>query len=401
MEKKRKRLSVVIFTLAAVSIRILYFFLKKGTITDTYEYFAHAMIELEKKEPLLTSGLAYAYTENLSDLLGFVGNRIEPVAVYQMVLQIFWLIVFFLGMQFLCGTMGGLVAGGILAVSPWVLGTLHIVGPENYFMLAFSLWLLALGYFYKRTKIHGWYRSNGCELYLMFAGFFLGVICTWNYVGWLLVLLTAYVLTLNHRNLEDRLWEQKQKEELDEKYQLMPVYSQAFILVLGLLIGMYATLMKYTGITGIPVGEQFIWWLEQYKALPGRCQDLSVSFALWTVLAVLMGIVVEYIEKFVRKKKLIQEMYDEEEKLTEESDSEIDKPKDEASVEANGTALEDNYIVTEDGRTIKLLDNPLPVPKKHVKKEMEFKIDSTDEQSDEKLADDFDYHVDDNDDFDV
>ena len=33
-----------------------------------------------------------------------------------------------------------------------------------------------------------------------------------------------------------------------------------------------------------------------------------------------------------------------------------------------------NVVVTEDGRQVKLLDNPLPVPKRHIKREMEFDL---------------------------
>ncbi len=54
---------------------------------------------------------------------------------------------------------------------------------------------------------------------------------------------------------------------------------------------------------------------------------------------------------------------------------------------------EEGYVITEDGRKIKLFDNPLPLPPKHVKKTMSFDFNGT--------KDDFDYQVTDSDDFDV
>ena len=74
----------------------------------------------------------------------------------------------------------------------------------------------------------------------------------------------------------------------------------------------------------------------------------------------------------------------------------------EPSVEKEEQKQEENSIVTEDGRRIKLLDNPLPVPKRHVKKKMNFKVNATGEQQPEgEQKDDFDHQTDVNDDFDV
>lgn len=64
--------------------------------------------------------------------------------------------------------------------------------------------------------------------------------------------------------------------------------------------------------------------------------------------------------------------------------------------EMAGQAEAGKYIITEDGRRIKLLDNPLPGPKEHVRKEMDFDLDFEME-----AADDFDIKITDDDDFDI
>lgn len=448
MEKKRQRLTAFLFLLVTAGIRILYFLYGNQTITDTYEYFKYAMVQLEEKELLLTSGLAYAYTEHLSKLLGFLGNRMEPVAVYQLLLQIVWLLVFFFGMRSLCGNKAAVASAGVLSVSFPVLKTIMQMGAENYFMLAFSLWLVALGVFYKKTRQGAFLRNTKSEMYLLLIGFFLGVFCIWNYISWLLAALTVYVLVLNRKNMEDRLWEQRQKNETPDKEKLMPVYSQSLTLFIGMFIGMYATLMKYTGLTGIPLAEQLIWWLEQFREFPGRCQDVSFELFLSVIVAVLLGIAVKYIEKYLLRRKLLREMYVEEQKLlqTEQAaplpsakpieqdkpesaskkeeaapDKETapvqEKPEAETEQEAEKEAepqkeaelqkeaepqtetdqeaeaeVPEGYVRAEDGRMIKLLENPLPLPKKHVKKEMEFQLD---------VEDEFDHCTDADDDFDV
>ncbi len=53
---------------------------------------------------------------------------------------------------------------------------------------------------------------------------------------------------------------------------------------------------------------------------------------------------------------------------------------------------EEGYVMTQDGRKVKLFDNPLPLPPKHVKKTMGFDFQSP--------RDDFDHQVEDRDDFD-
>lgn len=383
MDKKKQRLLTVIWILAAAAIRILYFLFGGGIAADTYEYYAGAMIRTKEAEPILTSGIAYAYTENLSKLLTFFGNRIEPVVIYQLVLQILWITMFFIAMGIIFGRVAQLLSGSVLAVSPWILKSMFVISPENYFMFFFSVIFLALGIFLSWTKRKGWYRSSICELFLMILGFGMGVLCIWNYLGWLLVPVTALVLYQNHRNLRTRIWEQKQKELYYEREQVMPVSSQGSILTLGLLLGMYATLMKYTGLTGISVGEQMIWWTDQFKNVTDRCQDISLMMTMWLVIAGGLGIFLGAHGQKIYRRRIQDRMYE-----------------DEVSKEVTEEIEVHDYVITPEGRKVELLDNPLPLPKPHVKKEMDFKInDLPKEEAHEK--DDFDFLISENDDFDV
>ena len=54
---------------------------------------------------------------------------------------------------------------------------------------------------------------------------------------------------------------------------------------------------------------------------------------------------------------------------------------------------EEGYIVTDDGRKIKLLENPLPVPKKHVKKDIGFDIDDVEMNFDFAISEDDDFDI--------
>lgn len=442
MENKKQRILAVVWTLAAVITRILYFLFNSQTVVDTYGYYAHALAGAEE-EPILTSGMAYAYTNHLSKILPYLENGVETIGIYHLILQIMWMVFLIVGMGILFGGIAQFLTAGILVLAPGISETMFIVSPENYLMFWFSLLFLALAVFFWLTKKHGWYRSSICELYLILVGFRMGVVCIWNYVGWLLLPIMIYILNKNSYNLKDKIWEQKQKEIYLERQQVMKVRSQTSILTVGILLGMYATLMKYTGMTGISVGEQFRWWIAQYKELPGRCQDISTQLVLWLLLAGVAGILCSVLIQSIRRRKLQNMMYEDEiypqgeeeeeiisdkkalkrqekkEKKRETKEvkkekKEVKETKKEKKKEAKEvkkeikeeTQKETQYVVTQDGRKVELLDNPLPVPPKHEKRDMDFKFNEFSEESAVKedtwgKGDEFDLKVSENDDFDV
>lgn len=451
MENKKQRLLTVLWILAAVITRILYFLFKSQTVADTYGYYAHAL-EGAEEAPVLTSGMAYAYTNHLSKLLPYLENGAETIGLYHLILQILWMVFLIIGMGILFGGMAQFLTGGILMLAPQILESIFVVSPENYFMFCFSLLFLALALFFGRTKKRGWYRSSFCELYLMLVGFWIGIICIWNYGGWLLLPIMIHILNKNRYNLKDKIWEQKQKEIYLERQQVMQVGSQTSILTAGILIGMYSTLMKYTGITGDFVGEQFCWWIVQYKDLPERCQDVATQLILWLLLAGMSGILCSMLIQSVRRRRLQNMMYEDEiypqdedeeeiifdkkalkreekkekkekkreakeEKKIEKKEAKEKEKEKEAKVKKKEkketkkvikeeTQKETQYVVTQDGRKVELLDNPLPVPPKHEKRDMDFRFNEFSQESAVKedtwgKGDEFDLRVFENDDFDV
>ena len=211
----------------------------------------------------------------------------------------------------------------------------------------------------------------------------------------MIVLITAYVLACNKRSLKQGLWEERREADEKhykklEKYQLMPVGSQLMILTVGTLIGMYATLMKYTGLTGISVGEQFLWWTAQYQSIQERLQDVSVVTAAYLGGSLLLGAVLGLVIKSIHSRRQWEALYSDVEVAEDEKilkDSKKDSKTEETKTEETETTIIEtekaetviaetvqNVVVTEDGRQVKLLDNPLPVPKRHIKREMEFDL---------------------------
>ncbi|MDE6186302.1 MAG: hypothetical protein K2G39_12880 [Lachnospiraceae bacterium] len=303
MNKKKNWLLLLLWFFVAATSRIQYFIFGGRSMTDTYGYFSYAMIRAVKQTPVLNSGLSYAFTKSLSRLLMFTGNLIDAVGIYQLVIQVLWIVLLLAGISMLFGKLAGFVSSGILIVSPWVLQSIFSVTAENYFMFYFSVLLVAMGYYHDRALKGEWNKRVWRGIYLKLVGFFAGVLCVWNYLGWLLPIMMVYVLICHFKALRDKIRQQKQEKEWKRKERIMKVCTQSYHLFIGLLIGLCATLIKYTGQTGDTIVEQFYWWIDQFKEFPEGCQDVSTSFAVWFGCAVLAGILCQAIYGMVRAKK--------------------------------------------------------------------------------------------------
>lgn len=409
MEKKKQRLLPAIWLAVAAVSRILYFLIMQGKALDTYAYVENALGKTGGDEAVFSSGLAYAYGEKISQVLSLFGNNTAYLVGFQTILQIAWLVLLFFAVRILWGETASCVTGTVLLISPYIFRTISVIEPGNYLMLHLAVLLFLFSVFRSQTLKTGWYRSNSGELFLILIGFYLGVVCTWNYMGFGLLAVMAYVLIQNRNDLSEKIWMQRNLE-LEEKEQVMPVFSQALIMISGMLVGMFSTLMKYTGLTGWDVWEQLFWWQDQFLAFPGRCQDVSIALAVWLIVAIALGLGSQYVLDYVIKKKEEKKEYEDilkkeeeksetkitEKKLTEEKISE-EKPKKQDS-DGGEEEMQDEFFTAKDGRVIKYIENPLPGPKKHVKKEMDFEIHDVEEV--ESKADDFDYKIDAQSDFD-
>ena len=149
----------------------------------------------------------------------------------------------------------------------------------------------------------------------------------------------------------------------------------------GILLGCFGTLMKYTGITGNTLIEQFSWWTSSFTAV--QFQGLSPFFVFLLPGSVLGTVGIQLLMDRIAERKgsslSVDEAVEEVEMaLTEEPESRGEME----TVEEKKEKKKVNYI-----------ENPLPLPKKHVKRNFDFKLD--------KRKDDFDIDIEEGDDFDI
>ena len=314
----------------------------------------------------------------------FVGNRLTVVAWYHILLQVVSFFFLFFGCRLLFGKAAALFESAFFAVNPWLIKGIFAVTPENFYLFWWSFLFFLIGIFAQKTRVKGWYRKNTDEIYLVLMGFLIGMVCIWHIMGFLLLLFLVYALFMNMAFIIEKrnIWEKSSAMESllkdegdaedDKNREMMPLPSEMIILAAGMLSGGYATLMKYTGVTGLYIQEQFLWWKDRlFRFDNGRFQDLELWLPLGLMIAICAGAVLEIILKAVSRKE------------SEEKDIE----KEMAPLPEDGKVEE-----KKEKKQVKYLDNPLPLPKKHVKRTLDFELDK---------KDDFDIEIKEDDDFDI
>jgi len=406
-------LLILLCFVMAMGIRIFLLASGKITVIDELQYYQNSLISMEQTDPVITSGVAFAYTEGLSDFLRFAGNRLSAVASYHMILQAGAFLFLFLGCRLLFGKAAAVFEALVFALSPWLIKGIGAVSPENFYLCWWSFLFFLIGIFAKRTREKGWYRKNLDETFLTVTGFLTGMVCIWHYTGFLLLLFIAYPLIVNLPFLIERriIWKKvynmerllmDEKADEDERQEVMPVYSQIMILIMGMLLGGFSTLMKYTGITGEFMPGQFYWWQEQlFSFHNGRWQDLQIYLPIWLMITIWAGAGLQMLLKAVLKRKAERSVQPGDEEKKEKKKKVQNKEKEavkgesyekEDSAKKDSSVKKETVVEEKTKKEVKYIENPLPLPKKHEKRTLDFKLDK---------EDGFDVEVDPNDDFDV
>ncbi|GFI46563.1 hypothetical protein IMSAGC019_01882 [Lachnospiraceae bacterium] len=353
MNKKTEKLFYPLGILALGAGKLWYYALAGPGVVDSHGYYGEAVIRLQQEGTIYFSGLACVYTETLSDIFPFVGNRIEAAGICQLLFQVAWLEALFVGMGMIFGKAAGAVTAGSLALSPWIGETLFEICPENFYMLHWSVVAVVFGSLALRMKFAGWCADKWEALYLLLAGLYMGLVCYWNWLGFFLCLPAGYLLA---------------KAYFAYGRKGLATAALAAGLFLGVTLGFFTVLSVDAGLTGTTGAKQFIRWFREIRQPGGGSQDMDICLALWLAGGLLAGVFSQWAFWCLGRKEVTGGM--------------------EKVADAKNTAEEEgqgNYIVTQDGRRIRLLDNPLPGPKKHVKRKMSFDIEEVGDL--EELAD--------------
>ena len=173
-------------------------------------------------------------------------------------------------------------------------------------------------------------------------------------------------------------------------------YLQVSFIAAGMFVGEYCTLMKYTGVTGNFIKGQTIWWLKQLIYIEdGRWQDLAWWFPLWLALSIILGAVLQAIVRFIYNRMKDHEVrkmerQENKKKISKKKESKKQENKKKTAAKEEAKAPEETKV---EEKKVNYIENPLPLPKKHVSRTLDFKTDENN--------DGFDVEVNTNDDFDI
>ena len=372
MVKRRDRIIYYIWLFLTVAVRLLYYLLDYKGVKDSFGFYDSGMIRLEEGEKVLSSGMGFAYTNAVSKILGLFGNDIHVIFVWQLVLETIALSLIFWGCRIIWSMPSTIAMMAVMTFSPINVESVRVCSPEQYFLFHFSIIFFVMALFYRHTRLHGWFKSSLGQIILLLMGFYSGVLLAWNYMGFFALVIMIYIAFNNYRINDDknRILIMTEKE-LEEKDQMMNGFGQVFLVLVGTVLGLFVTLMKYTGYTGYTIVEQFVWWYNLLKKLPGRTMDFASDFAVNFLLAFVLCLIVNIFYLF------------REEKLEVKHQAELE------AIRLLELAGEDNafttkkrvlgvdYFVTEDGREVDYLQNPLPIPpKKHDRVSPKFNVEA-------------------------
>ena len=276
------------------------------------------------------------YISFLSVLFSFLGNKEELVLIVNLILQLTGIFFFYLGAKKLfrfvfplaVAIISGVLSGCFYTVMADT--SMHMI----WFLSGFLFWVCA----YIFCNLSGMY------LKYIFIGIILGVSSYVDIAG--IFLLIAFVAVMF----------------IDGTFTLKERLLQFLCLLLCVVNGFFVMFYLWNNL--LFNGELFYQWLQERLAycMTENGSNQYISLGLLLVVSVIFF-------AMKRPKKTSKEI----EMVTAKSPKENEET-------ANITENKMETPQTEDSKPIKLIENPLPLPKKHVKKEMNYAFEPTPDQ---------------------
>ena len=381
-------------------------------------WFETVKITENVKIPQVVHGAVYFYLQVLHGLLLFLGNKITVALVFQMILQILTGVFLYFAIRRLTGTVAAVVVTGYWMLCP-LLFPVVVLGPESLYLLLWMIGLCVIAEALGRFQVRG--NEQGIRPIIGFfaGGMVTGVLSYLDITGVLLLFIVLSVMMVETKEITKPLRR----------------VSAAFLGVFGIFVGFFLSIaLDALGSGKLMENVLFAWW-EVY--VPGTFSwpvaytsesGFVVAFpviAMVTILAV--GVFSFWCQKKVERQSIwlavmvalsamicfgmttsemqgtsllylilaviagsgLQAIVPYEEATA------ILVPAEEPTTHlSKKSKIKIRDLETEETSKVQLIENPLPVPKKHVPRVLDYKLDDDDDG-------DFDYPVSDDDDFDL
>lgn len=414
-------------------------------IDESMIYFEFAKVANGQSIPQIVHGAVYFYLQLLHMLFVFLGNKIAMAFWMQVILQLLAVLVLYRAVRRLIGKLPSVIMFVLLMCSTWMVQEVLYLSPNIILLLCFAivLWIISLGA--KASKIHfsawlvigalvatvSYIDISGLTLLLPMVGALFtfdvlkreGIRRSFSALG---MSVLGFVLVFSGIIIIDAV--ASGKNILNVFLAWFQVYVPGYFQLGYALDGMnfYLLIENVVVFALLLVGVFTFWcrketekislWIcEIILVLLAQCFQLTTVEAdgkvfLYVFIAILTSIGIA--EMFVvNKAEVIEEdaVIDTTEEMEvvdmEQPDAEtqlLDEEKVQSDEETQSLEVEqiekvqpvEVQPVEEEPPVIEYIPNPLPLPKKHEKKVLKYAVDSKEE-------DDFDFKIEDDDDFDI
>jgi len=330
--------------------------LHNWTIAGDSRLFTQAFISASGNYQITYLNQQSVYLSFLSVIFSFLGNKEELVLIINLVLQILGLLFFYFANRKMVGNVISLTITAVMAL---VSGYFYPVFSESSMHMA--VFLSSLVYWICMKIVTVKVESKRILLYVI-IGLCAGMIFYVDFTGVLpLLLVTIYMLL---------------SEKYHGKKELLVWFLVAVAAGFGKVFSLWNSVDSEGWNRWLADRQSFFQSVEfwrQYLAITGIYSLVAVSYIIYQI--------------YCLKKEETQEVYAEvsvqEEKISlEEPQMKIEQEQKIESVIKTEPQIENKEETSaEPEKTkVKLLDNPLPLPKKHVKKEMNYAFEPSADQ---------------------
>ena len=404
--------SVVCLLAASVAYRMQ--LLKNTGVPKDSIYYDMAFINNAGGVPSLAHGASYCYAAVLSTLFSFSGNKAAAGLVLQAALQALSLLLLYLGIRRMAGKTEAFWSVAILAFLPSYTGKIYELEPETFY---FFLWVLGVFLIGQCGMAKG---RTGSRIAFLLAGIYIGAMGFLDISGWLLSLFAGW-LCIKKVKKEDGEEEARKEKRRDSGKELL-------FCLLGAAGGMVFCLALDAALSGLSLESIWNTWLGLYSwrgsawILSGPESDPFIGSALcfgnmlmaagfwfrkerrqepevWTLLLLAAAAFHIGLSGPFGYHVLFAFAWAVPAGLGIASMGVCREPGQPVKAKVPDLVLEDMDQADEEEEEkttgVKLIENPLPLPKKHVRREMDFdRLVECDKMK-------FDVPVDESDDFDI
>ena len=347
--------------------------------------------------------------------------------IVQMILQLLAGIVVCFVVRRMGGALAGILSSAFFMLSPYMVGEAFVLSPAYLFLLIYSLVLLIIVLILP--------KNSGSPVWYILTGVFIGLVVYLDIFGVTLLLFLAGVFGLE-RECHERFrnsriavflfgilgaavgfWGAIGIDAIVSKkdfFKVLAAWAEIYCpqeIILPVMPGNISTLIEY-GILFVILSmgifsfwcrrtfeRQGIWTLALIVFIPLQAfqmmqQNAGNEVYVYIFLTILAGVAVESIFLNENAEEKAMDVFQVLEKEAMEAE-EKEMAKDMEKEKTDNNVDNDNKTETSEPPKVKFLENPLPLPKKHEPKVMDYKL------TEENKENDFDLDVSDDDDFDI